>query len=62
MRNHLKYDYIIPKLDDPHIIYIVTDTLKNATQSQLDNAIKITIEKYFKRFNCAIGIVITKLG
>lgn len=36
MRNHLKYDYIIPKLDDPQIIYIVTDTLKNATQSQLD--------------------------
>jgi malate dehydrogenase (oxaloacetate-decarboxylating) len=36
MSNHLKYDYITPKLDDPHIIHIVTDTLKNAIHSQLD--------------------------
>lgn len=25
--NHLKYDYIIPKVDDPRIIHIVTNTL-----------------------------------
>jgi malate dehydrogenase (oxaloacetate-decarboxylating) len=30
--NHLKYDYIIPKVDDPRIIHIVTNTLKNAIQ------------------------------
>jgi hypothetical protein len=30
--------------------------------SSSENAIIITIEKYFKRFNYAIGIVITKLG
>jgi malate dehydrogenase (oxaloacetate-decarboxylating) len=34
--NHLKYDYIIPKVDDPRIIHIVTDTLKNAIQRHLD--------------------------
>ena len=33
---HLKYDYIIPKVDDPRIIHIVTDTLKNAIQIHLD--------------------------
>jgi malate dehydrogenase (oxaloacetate-decarboxylating) len=33
---HLKYDYIIPKVDDPRIIQIVTDTLKNAIQRHLD--------------------------
>lgn len=33
---HLKYDYIIPKVDDPRIINIVTDTLKNAIQRHLD--------------------------
>ena len=33
---HLKYDYIIPKVDDPRIIHIVTDTLKNAIQRHLD--------------------------
>ncbi|HXS60933.1 MAG TPA: NADP-dependent malic enzyme [Candidatus Sulfopaludibacter sp.] len=30
--NQLKDDYIIPKIDDPRIIQIVTDTLKNAIQ------------------------------
>jgi malate dehydrogenase (oxaloacetate-decarboxylating) len=34
--NHLKYDYIIPKVDDPRIIHIVTNTLKNAIQIHLD--------------------------
>jgi malate dehydrogenase (oxaloacetate-decarboxylating) len=29
---HLKNDSIIPKVDDPRIIHIVTDTLKNAIQ------------------------------
>jgi malate dehydrogenase (oxaloacetate-decarboxylating) len=33
---HLKYDYIIPKVDDPRIIHIVTDTLKNAIQRHID--------------------------
>ena len=34
--NHLKYDYIIPKVDDPRIIHVVTNTLKNAIQIHLD--------------------------
>ena len=34
--NHLKYDYIIPKVDDPRIIHIVTDTLKNVIQRHLN--------------------------
>jgi malate dehydrogenase (oxaloacetate-decarboxylating) len=34
--NHSKYDYIIPKADDPRIIHIVTNTLKNAIQIHLD--------------------------
>ena len=34
--NHLKYDYIIPKVDDPRIVHIVTDTLKNVIQRHLD--------------------------
>ncbi|MGA6923550.1 MAG: NADP-dependent malic enzyme [Nitrososphaeraceae archaeon] len=34
--DHLKYDYIIPKVDDPRIIQIVTDTLKNAIQRHID--------------------------
>jgi malate dehydrogenase (oxaloacetate-decarboxylating) len=33
---HLKYDYIIPKVDDPRIIRIVTDTLRNAIQRHID--------------------------
>ena len=33
---HLKYDYIIPKVDDPRIIHVVTDTLKNAIQKNID--------------------------
>ena len=33
--NHLKYDYIIPKVDDPRIIHIVTNTLKNAIQRHI---------------------------
>ena len=37
--NHLKYDYIIPKVDDPRIIHIVTDTLTNAIQRHLDKKI-----------------------
>jgi len=38
--NHLKYDYIIPKVDDPRIIHIVTDTLKNAIQRHLDKKMR----------------------
>jgi malate dehydrogenase (oxaloacetate-decarboxylating) len=38
--NLLKYDYIIPKVDDPRIIHIVTDTLKNAIQRHLDKKIQ----------------------
>ncbi|MGA8105358.1 MAG: hypothetical protein WB815_01795, partial [Nitrososphaeraceae archaeon] len=34
--DNLKYDYIIPKVDDPRIIQIVTDTLKNAIQRHID--------------------------
>jgi malate dehydrogenase (oxaloacetate-decarboxylating) len=34
--NHLKSDYIIPKVDDPRIIHIATDTVKNAIQRHLD--------------------------
>ena len=37
--NDLKYDYIIPKVDDPRIIRIVTDTLTNAIQRHLDKKI-----------------------
>jgi malate dehydrogenase (oxaloacetate-decarboxylating) len=35
-RDNLKYDYIIPKVDDPRIIHIVTDTLRNAIQRHID--------------------------
>ena len=38
--NHLKYDYIVPKVDDPRIIHIVTNTLKNAIQIHLDKKMK----------------------
>ena len=34
--NQLKDNYIIPKLDDPRIIHIVTDTLKNAIQKHIE--------------------------
>ena len=34
--NYLKYHYIIPKVDDPRIIHIVTNTLKNVIQIHLD--------------------------
>jgi malate dehydrogenase (oxaloacetate-decarboxylating) len=34
---HLKDDYIVPKIDDPRIIHIVTDTLKNAIQTHIAN-------------------------
>jgi malate dehydrogenase (oxaloacetate-decarboxylating) len=33
---HLRYDYIIPKLDDPRIVHIVTSTLKNAIQRHVE--------------------------
>ena len=38
--NHLKYDYIIPKVDDPRIINIVTNTLKNAIQIHMEKKIQ----------------------
>ncbi len=38
--NQLKYDYIMPKVDDPRIIHIVTDTLKNAVQRHLNKKIQ----------------------
>ena len=34
--HHLKFDYLIPKVDDPRIIHVVTDTLKNAIQKNID--------------------------
>jgi len=33
---HLKNDYIIPKVDDPRIIHIVTRTLRDAIQRHID--------------------------
>jgi malate dehydrogenase (oxaloacetate-decarboxylating) len=33
---HLKNDYIIPKVDDPRIIHIVTRTLRDAIQRHMD--------------------------
>jgi malate dehydrogenase (oxaloacetate-decarboxylating) len=33
---HLKDDYIIPKVDDPRIIHIVTRTLRDAIQKHID--------------------------
>ena len=33
---HLKNDYIIPKVDDPRIIHIVTRTLRDAIQKHVD--------------------------
>ena len=33
--NNLKENYLIPKLDDPRIIHIVTDTLKKAIQKKI---------------------------
>ncbi|HET6590208.1 MAG TPA: NADP-dependent malic enzyme [Candidatus Nitrosocosmicus sp.] len=33
----LKSDYIIPRVDDPRIIHIVTDTLRNAIQCHIEN-------------------------
>ena len=33
---HLKYDYIIPNVDDPRIIHIVTDTLRTAIQRHIE--------------------------
>lgn len=35
--NQLTDNYIIPKLDDPRIIHIVNDALKNAIQKHVDN-------------------------
>jgi malate dehydrogenase (oxaloacetate-decarboxylating) len=37
--NNLKDDYIVPKLDDPRIIQIVTDTLKNAIKIHVEEQI-----------------------
>ena len=34
--HHLKFDYLIPKVDDPRIIQVVSDTLKNAIQKNID--------------------------
>jgi malate dehydrogenase (oxaloacetate-decarboxylating) len=34
--SHLKNDYIIPKVDDPRIIHIVTRTLRDAIQKHID--------------------------
>jgi hypothetical protein len=38
--NHLKYDYIIPRVDDPRIIHIVTNTLKNAIKIHMEREIQ----------------------
>jgi malate dehydrogenase (oxaloacetate-decarboxylating) len=32
---HLKFDYLIPKVDDPRIIHVVTDTLKYAIKRNI---------------------------
>ncbi len=42
-KKQLKLDYIIPKVDDPRIIHIVTDTLRNAIQSHIENKTKTII-------------------
>jgi malate dehydrogenase (oxaloacetate-decarboxylating) len=34
--HHLKFDYLIPKVDDPRIIHVVTETLKTAIQKNID--------------------------
>jgi malate dehydrogenase (oxaloacetate-decarboxylating) len=34
--NNLKDDYIVPKIDDPRIIHIVTESLRNAIQMHID--------------------------
>ena len=60
--NHLKYDYIIPKVDDPSIIHIVTDTLTNAVQKILTRKYNNDKNNDLKRFNYAIDIVIAKIG
>ena len=41
---------------------VLANNDKPENQSGSENAIIITIEKYFKRFNYAIGIVMTKLA
>jgi hypothetical protein len=33
---HLKCDYLIPKVDDPRIIHVVTDTLKYTIKRNID--------------------------
>ena len=33
---HLKFDYLIPKVDDPRIIHVVTETLKYAIKRNID--------------------------
>ena len=33
---HLKFDYLIPKVDDPRIIHVVTDILKYAIKRNID--------------------------
>jgi malate dehydrogenase (oxaloacetate-decarboxylating) len=35
--DHLKNEYIIPKVNDPHIINIVTVTLKEAIKGHLES-------------------------
>jgi malate dehydrogenase (oxaloacetate-decarboxylating) len=35
--DHLKNEYIIPKVNDPHIINIVTVTLKEAIKRHLES-------------------------
>ena len=36
-KSHLKEDYIIPKVDDPRILPIVTKTLKDAIKSRMSS-------------------------
>jgi malate dehydrogenase (oxaloacetate-decarboxylating) len=40
---HLKDDYIIPKVDDPRIIHIVTRTLRDAIQKHIDKKSATTV-------------------
>ena len=38
--NHLKYDYIIAKVDDPRVIQIVTNTLKKCDRNSYGEKIQ----------------------
>jgi hypothetical protein len=51
--NHLKYDYIIAKVDDPRVIQIVTNTSKKCDRNSYGEKYNNNnhFELFFKRFN-----------